>query len=415
MRKTIYHLPKARRHGHGSRAVVPITLRWVLLILVVAAVGWVQLRSYERQLHALQQQDGDPHGSGSGQVFASAACAAKLEAAGVLPKSRDRHAGHAMDISDAAGATDLSVKLLTARRRLYDAMEASLLSSGLTLGSTITQGLGLGDMFRLGEDGRLQPVLEPLEVPVRAIVMPLLDRHASERLLGAVKRHLAPLVPPNGMWLQDSKAYHSTIFHASTHTDPVPASAAEVDSEEVAIRAVGVQACPLHVVLERVVATPAGTVVACWQIVDGTDVSELRRRLASALPRASRHQIVQDHFILHTTLARIVAPPHAGEAGAAAAQRLRQRALKQRQRQRAGRRQQGAGGDGGEAAGEEAAVLLQVAVDQMTQELCGMEVTMDQLWFAEEYHKLALALNGRVEKHDIPLKCAGGGQAAAAG
>lgn len=35
--------------------------------------------------------------------------------------------------------------------------------------------------------------------------------------------------------------------------------------------------------------------------------------------------------------------------------------------------------------------------------------------FAEEYHKLALALNGRVEKHDIPLKCAGGGQAAAAG
>lgn len=35
-------------------------------------------------------------------------------------------------------------------------------------------------MFRLGEDGRLQPVLEPLAVPVRAIVMPLQDRHASE-------------------------------------------------------------------------------------------------------------------------------------------------------------------------------------------------------------------------------------------
>ncbi len=32
--------------------------------------------------------------------------------------------------------------------------------------------------------------------------------------------------------------------------------------------------------------------------------------------------------------------------------------------------------------------------------------------FAEEYHKLALALNGRVEKHDIPLKCASGGTAA---
>lgn len=50
------------------------------------------------------------------------------------------------------------------------------------------------------------------------------------------------------------------------HQDPVPASAAEVDSEEVAIRAVGVQACPLRVVLERVVATPAGAVLACWQV-----------------------------------------------------------------------------------------------------------------------------------------------------
>lgn len=49
----------------------------------------------------------------------------------------------------------------------------------------------------------------------------------------------------------------------------MPASAADVDGEEAAIRAVGVQACPLRVVLERVVATPAGTVVACWQVRDG--------------------------------------------------------------------------------------------------------------------------------------------------
>lgn len=121
-------------------------------------------------------------------------------------------------------------------------------------------------------------------------------------------------------------------------------------------------------------------------MVGGTDVYELRRRLAAALPRASRRQIVQDQSILHTTLARVVAPPRSGAAGAAAAasaaQRQRQRALKQAQRQRAGRRQQEAAGTGDEAlsAGEEAAVLLQAAVDRMTRELCGLEAVMDHLW-----------------------------------
>lgn len=38
------------------------------------------------------------------------------------------------------------------------------------------------------------------------------------RLAGAVQRHLAPLLPANGAWLQDSRVFHSTIYHASTHT-----------------------------------------------------------------------------------------------------------------------------------------------------------------------------------------------------
>ena len=29
--------------------------------------------------------------------------------------------------------------------------------------------------------------------------------------------HLVPLVPPDGIWLQNSSLYHSTIYHASTH------------------------------------------------------------------------------------------------------------------------------------------------------------------------------------------------------
>ncbi len=33
----------------------------------------------------------------------------------------------------------------------------------------------------------------------------------------ALKRHLLPLFPADGVWLQDRGLYHSTIFHASTH------------------------------------------------------------------------------------------------------------------------------------------------------------------------------------------------------
>ncbi len=41
-----------------------------------------------------------------------------------------------------------------------------------------TQGMGLGDMFRR-EGGQLKPVLRELEVPVRAVVLPLADAQAA--------------------------------------------------------------------------------------------------------------------------------------------------------------------------------------------------------------------------------------------
>lgn len=74
----------------------------------------------------------------------------------------------------------------------------------------------------------------------------------------------------------------------------MPATPADVDAEEAAIRSVGTGACPLHAVLERVVATPSGVVLACWQVAKGTDVFDLRRQLAAALPGASKRQVVQD-------------------------------------------------------------------------------------------------------------------------
>jgi Flp pilus assembly secretin CpaC len=85
------------------------------------------------------------------------------------------------------------------------------------------------------------------------------------------------------------------------------------------------------------------------QIANGTDVSQLRAWLREALPQASRRQVVTDQAILHTTLARIVAPPTAAAGG-------------------------------GEGAALEAGRVLQAAVDKMTAELCGLRTTIDKLW-----------------------------------
>ena len=103
----------------------------------------------------------------------------------------------------------------------------------------------------------------------------------------------------------------------------------------------------MQLALERIVATPGGTVIACWQIVDGTDVTDIRRWLQQVLPNASKQQVVTNNNILHTTLARLVAPPRVD------------------------------GQDGGVGA---AAATLQAAVDSMTEELCGLRTTIDKLW-----------------------------------
>ena len=43
----------------------------------------------------------------------------------------------------------------------------------------MTQGLALGDLFTRDADGALQPVLEALAVPVRAVLLPLRDQSAA--------------------------------------------------------------------------------------------------------------------------------------------------------------------------------------------------------------------------------------------
>ncbi|GAB4821342.1 hypothetical protein N2152v2_008388 [Parachlorella kessleri] len=268
------------------------------------------------------------------------------------------------------------------RRRLYENMAASLASKGLLVGGT--QGLSLGDLFQVHGRG-LKAVLHELDIPVRAVVMPLLDTKVSAWLHDALERHLVPIMPEAGMWVQNHGLYHSTVFHASTHTSPIPATLERVEDEKERIASVARQSCPLRVVLERVVATPGGTVLACWQLANGTDPARLRRELRAALPEAPAKQMVTDEAILHTTLARVVAQPRLAE----------------------DRDDQPADAVPGSAG----AAALQRAVHEMTQELCGVEATMDTLWFVEEQDRLALALEGRFSKHPLPLQCEGGQQA----
>jgi hypothetical protein len=154
-----------------------------------------------------------------------------------------------------------------------------------------------------------------------------------------------------------------------------------VAAEAVAIADVAHRSCAVHAVLDRVVVTRSGTVLACWQVAGGAEPRELRRALAAALPRASLQQVVADRVILHTTIARITAPPTL-------------RAVAAGRRQRAG---VAAAGEAGEA--------LRRAAAAATLELCGAEVVMRELWFVEEQDKLALALGGRMTKRSAPLEC----------
>lgn len=57
-----------------------------------------------------------------------------------------------------------------------------------------------------------------LQVPVRAVVLPLLDDEAAMALHMAVRGALQPLLSEDSMWMQDPAILHSTLFHASSHT-----------------------------------------------------------------------------------------------------------------------------------------------------------------------------------------------------
>ena len=79
---------------------------------------------------------------------------------------------------------------------------------------------------------------------------------------------------------------------------PVEASEAQQMVEIVAVQQAAAGLCPLQLALERVVISPAGVVMACWQLLKGTEPVDLRHALqvpsqpeptaAQSLPYASQ-------------------------------------------------------------------------------------------------------------------------------
>lgn len=284
-----------------------------------------------------------------------------------------------------------------ARSKLYGTFARGVAEQGLTVfgsdaGAATSQGLGLTALFDFHpESGKVTAKLARLAIPVRAVVIPLPPRApAAARLGQAARRILGEAFPPTGgargsgdsVWYQDPAVYHFSVFHASHHLDAKPATPAETRAEAAAIKAVARSSCPIEAVVERVVVTPSGVVMALWNVRGGTEPADLRRRLREALPNAPEKQIVANQVILHTTLARLLRPPPRRRLSPAGA----------------GDAESAAGVSDGAGAATRAAAALTAA-------LCGVQATLPRLWFVHESDKLALALNGKYDPHPMKFEC----------
>lgn len=195
------------------------------------------------------------------------------------------------------------------RARLYDKMARDLDDHGaafLKQGET-SQSLLLSDVFTL-EDGVVTPVHKAANPPVRANVLYLSPKY-SVPISDAVKRIFKPHFD-KAIWFQNSSLYHFSMFHASHHISPVPATEDEIEAEATAVRVVAEDLCPVKIVLDRVILTSTGVLLGCWQVISGTDPVTIRAKLRSALPHAPEKQLY-DPAILHTSFARLLGQPRA--------------------------------------------------------------------------------------------------------
>eukprot|EP00268_Persea_americana_P068087 TRINITY_DN9437_c0_g1_i3.p1 TRINITY_DN9437_c0_g1~~TRINITY_DN9437_c0_g1_i3.p1 ORF type:complete len:211 (+),score=37.47 TRINITY_DN9437_c0_g1_i3:206-838(+) len=151
------------------------------------------------------------------------------------------------------------------RSKLYDNLARDLQEKGPAfLSGATSQSLSLSDIFTL-KDGVVTPILKRANPPVRANVLHLGPEFA-EHISQAVRDIFLPYFD-QVIWFQNTSFFHSSMFHASSQTEPVPATENEVEAEANAVKAVAETFCPLKIVLDRVVLTSTGVLLGCWQVL----------------------------------------------------------------------------------------------------------------------------------------------------
>ncbi|GMH01354.1 hypothetical protein Nepgr_003193 [Nepenthes gracilis] len=273
-------------------------------------------------------------------------------------------------INSSALSSDPPISNAERRSRLYDKMARDLDEHGalfLKHGET-SQSLSLHELFTL-RDGVVTPNLKAANPPVRATVL-YLSTEYSVPLWNAVKSVFCPYFD-KAIWFQNSSMYHFSMFHASHHVSPVPATENEVEAEATAVKTVAAGVCPLKIVLDRVILTSTGVLLGCWQVVSGTDPIIVRAKMRTALPRAPEKQLYND-AMLHTSFARLLdhatIPP-------------------------------------GESDKKDDIQLFHELVARLSNQIRGFKAVVSELWYVEEFDLLALALNGRMKARKFQLDC----------
>lgn len=276
----------------------------------------------------------------------------------------------ALHNSSSASSSDSSVSNSELRSKLYDKMEKDLDEKGalfLKDGET-SQSLSLSDIFTV-KDGSVTPVLKAANPPVRANVL-YLSTEYSVPIFEAVKSIFDPYFD-KAIWFQNSSLYHFSMFHASHHITPIPATDDEIEAEAAAVKSATEHMCRLKIVLDRVILTSTGVLLGCWQVISGTDPVTIRAKLRAALPHAPEKQLY-DAAILHTSFARLLGHPKVSE--------TLHRSFDELQ-------------------------LFHELVARLNKQIRGFEAVVSELWYVEEYDVLALALNGRMKVRRFPLGC----------
>ncbi|XP_024976611.1 uncharacterized protein LOC112514396 isoform X1 [Cynara cardunculus var. scolymus] len=256
------------------------------------------------------------------------------------------------------------------RLRLYDKMTRDLDEHGalfLKKGET-SQSMKLSDLFDV-HNGSVTPVLKAANPPVRANVL-YMNTEYSHPISKAVRDIFSPSLE-KVIWFQNSELYHFSMFHASHHILPVPASEEEIEAEANAVKAVVDKLCPMTIVLDRVVLTSTGVLLGCWQVISGTDPVTIRSKLRNALPRAPGKQLYEP-AILHTSLARILGHPNNSSEEPSIASELQ---------------------------------YFHELVAHLNNRIRGTKATISELWYVEEYDVLALALDGKTKIRRFQFGC----------